>query len=56
MAKEQYWDKARGEYRWREAKPVPYQGWKARLEHWLRAKGMKRLANLMAVWDERGLG
>lgn len=49
-----YWDKGRGE--WRTMKPEPYSGWKARLEQWFRAKKMKRLANLMAAWDERGLG
>lgn len=49
-----YWDKARGE--WRRSKPVGPQGWKARLEHWFRKKGMLRLANFMGDWDERGLG
>ncbi len=51
---EKYWDKARGE--WRESKPIPYQGWKARLEQWLRARKLKRLADILADWDERKLG
>lgn len=51
---EHYWDKARGE--WRVAKSIPNTGWKAKTEQWLRKKGFKRLANLMAAWDERGLG
>lgn len=49
-----YWDKGRGE--WRRMKPVACSGWKAHLEQWLRKKGMKRFANIMAAWDERGLG
>lgn len=41
---------------WSDAEPIPYIGWKARLEQRLRRRGLTRLANLMARWDERGLG
>jgi hypothetical protein len=41
---------------WSEATPLPMQGWKARLEERLRKRGWKRLPNLLAWWDERGLG
>ena len=41
---------------WGSAKPLPYIGWKARLEQRLRARGMSKAANFMAAWDERGLG
>jgi hypothetical protein len=36
--------------------PVPPQGWLARLEFSLRARGWRRLPNLLGRWDERGLG
>lgn len=49
-----YWHAPSGEYR--PSKPIPYAGWKARLEQWFRSKGFKKLANFMGDWDERGLG
>lgn len=41
---------------WSPAEPLPMQGWKARAEERVRRRGFKRLANLLARWDERGLG
>lgn len=41
---------------WSPATPIPMRGWKARLEERLRRRGWKRLPNLLAKWDERGLG
>lgn len=41
---------------WSDAKPLPYIGWKARLEQWFRRPRSTRIANLLAAWDERGLG
>lgn len=41
---------------WSDAEPLPYTGWKARLEDRLRGLGWTRLPNLLARWDERGLG
>lgn len=40
----------------RPAEPLPYKGWKARLEQWAKRRNMRRLARFMATWDERGLG
>lgn len=40
---------------WVTAEPLPMYGWKARLEERLRKRGWKRLPNLLARWDERGL-
>lgn len=37
-------------------KPLPYYGWKAKLESKLRRRGFNRMANILAWWDERGLG
>jgi hypothetical protein len=36
--------------------PLPYYGWKAKLETKLRRHGFNRIANILARWDERGLG
>lgn len=41
---------------WSEATPLPYYGWKAKTEQWCRRHHLTRLANLLAWWDERGLG
>lgn len=41
---------------WVPAEPLPYIGWKARLEQRCRRRGLTWLANLLAAWDERGLG
>lgn len=41
---------------WGPAEPLPYIGWKARLEQWFARRGWNRLAGFMASWDERGLG
>jgi hypothetical protein len=41
---------------WTRADAIPMQGWKARLEERLRRRGWKRLPNLLARRDERGLG
>lgn len=42
---------------WSPAEPIGPQGWKARLEFWLRArKRMPRLVAFLTRWDERGLG
>lgn len=41
---------------WVEATPLPLYGWKAKLELRLRNRGMKRTANFLGWWDERGLG
>jgi hypothetical protein len=38
------------------AEPVPYYGWKARCEQWCLRHKMRRMANMLARWDERGLG
>lgn len=38
------------------AEPMPYKGWKARLEQWFLRRGMTRLGHFMGRWDERGLG
>jgi hypothetical protein len=35
--------------------PLPYTGWKAKLEDWCRKKGLRRFTNFLAAWDERGL-
>jgi hypothetical protein len=51
---ETYWHAHSGE--WRKREPIGPQGWKARLENWFRKKGMRRLADFIAAWDERGLG
>lgn len=40
---------------WSEAVPLGPQGWVAKLEFWLRAKGCRRVAALLGRWDERGL-
>lgn len=40
---------------WREAQPLEGTRW-YRVERWLRAHGMRRLAGVMGRWDERGLG
>lgn len=40
---------------WSEAVPLGPQGWVARLEFWLRAKGFRRIAALLGRWDERAL-
>lgn len=40
---------------WSPATPLPYVGWKARLEERLRRRGFSRLANVLAAWDERGM-
>ena len=41
---------------WSPAEPLPYLGWKARLEQRFRRGGRRRAANMMAAWDERKLG
>lgn len=41
---------------WSEATPVPAQGAVAKVEFYLRSKGFKKIPNLLAKWDERGLG
>lgn len=43
---------------WSPAEPLPFIGWKARLEQWCRRRHGRWvvLANLLARWDERGLG
>lgn len=41
---------------WSPAEPLGMQGWKGKLEERLRGWGLKRLPNLLARWDERGLG
>lgn len=41
---------------WVEAEPLGMIGWKAKAEERFREYGWTRLANLMARWDERGLG
>lgn len=41
---------------WSPAKPIGYRGWKAKLEQLFYKLRMKRLADLMGRWDERGLG
>jgi hypothetical protein len=48
------WNSFTGE--WEEKKPLPAEGWKARLEWWFHSKSMDRLAKFMGSWDERGLG
>lgn len=40
----------------RPVQPLPYIGWKARLEQWLHRHGRHRAGRLMGRWDERGLG
>lgn len=40
---------------WSEATPLPWMGWKAKTENWLRQRGFRRLPNFLAWWDERGL-
>lgn len=40
---------------WTPATPLPYLGWKARMEERLRKRGHRRLANFFAAWDEMGL-
>ena len=42
--------------RWTEAVPLPMQGVVARVEERLRARGWRRVAGLLARWDERNLG
>lgn len=41
---------------WSPVEPLPWLGWKARTENRLRRRGWARLANVLAAWDERGLG
>lgn len=41
---------------WSEAEPLPFYGWKAKLEQRFRKRGWKKPANFLARWDERGLG
>lgn len=41
---------------WVDAEPLGMQGWKGKAEERFREYGWTRLANLMARWDERGLG
>lgn len=41
---------------WTPATPLPMLGWKGRTEEWLRRRGRHHLADLLARWDERGLG
>lgn len=41
---------------WSDAEALGPQGTVAKLEFWLRAKGLKRIPNAMARWDERKLG
>lgn len=41
---------------WSEATPLPFYGWKARTEQWLRRRGFERATRVMGAWDERGLG
>lgn len=41
---------------WEEVEPLPFRGWKARTEQWFRRRGLPRIANFFAAWDERGLG
>lgn len=38
------------------AEPLSMIGWKAKLEEFFRRMRLKKLANVMASWDERGLG
>lgn len=41
---------------WSPAVPLGPQGMVANIEFYLRSKGMKRLPDLLARWDERNLG
>lgn len=41
---------------WVPAEPLGPQGWVAKVEFWLRARGFKRISNLLGRWDERNLG
>jgi hypothetical protein len=41
---------------WVPAEPLPYLGWKAKVEQWVLRHGMTRLGRFMGRWDERGLG
>jgi hypothetical protein len=41
---------------WEEAEPLPYLGWKAKLENRLRNVGFIKIANFLARLDERSLG
>lgn len=40
---------------WAPAEPLPWLGWKAKLEAKARRRGFRRLAAFLAAWDERGL-
>ena len=46
----------REEGQWVEAEPLPYMGWKAKLEQVFLMWGMPTFASWMARWDERKLG
>lgn len=41
---------------WSPAQPIGPQGVVARIEFALRARGFKRISNLLGKFDERGLG
>lgn len=40
---------------WAEVEPLGPQGIVAKIEFWLRARGVPVLPRLLAWWDERGL-
>lgn len=41
---------------WGPAEPIPFIGWKAKIEQWSRRHGFNRIASFFGAWDERGLG
>lgn len=41
---------------WSEAEPLPFLGWKAKVEQWCRMWNFNRTANFFAWLDERKLG
>ena len=41
---------------WSPAEPMSMIGWKAKTEEWLRRWHVPVIPNVLARWDERGLG
>lgn len=40
----------------RPAEPLPYKGWKAKMEQLCFRLGFKKLGRFFGRWDEKGLG
>lgn len=40
----------------RPVEPIPYKGWKARMEQLCFRFGLKKLGMFFGRWDEKGLG